>query len=151
MNRSHMPPIDPRIAIWNTLHDGEITVVRQTNDRVEMFVNVPYIRKRIEPLGDSFRISLRGFRSFQLTDAEGQVQSSAIDDLSRDGIEILSTESTAMPVKVATTSGYLVFDFDDLEIFLDAGERVSYETVFKASSDFWAEWEARANAAKDPR
>ncbi|MBI2510583.1 MAG: hypothetical protein HYV96_01275 [Opitutae bacterium] len=144
-----MPPVDPRIAIWNTLHDGEITVVRQTNDRVEMFVNVPYIRERIEPLGDSFRISLRGFRSFQLTDADGKVQSSALVDLSRSGIEIFSTESTAMPVKVATTTGYLIFDFDELEIHLDTGERVSYETVFAASSDFWDEWEARANAAKN--
>jgi hypothetical protein len=140
-----MPSIDPRIAIWNTLHDGEITVVRQIDDRVDMFINVPYIRERIEPLGDSFRISLRGFRSFLMTDADDKIQSSAVTELSRGGIEILSADSTAMPVKVAMTTGYLIFDFNDLEISLDTGERVAYETVRKACSDYWDEWETRAN------
>lgn len=140
-----MPSTDPRFAIWNTLHDGEITVVRQISDRVDMFINVPYIRERIEPLGDSFRISLLGFRSFQMTNADGEIHSSAVTDLSRGGIEILSTDSTSMPVKVATTIGYLIFDFNDLEISLDTGERVAYETVVKACSDYWDEWKIHAN------
>lgn len=46
---------DPRFGIWNALHDGEITIaVREATDVVVMFVSIPYVRRRIEPLGDSF-------------------------------------------------------------------------------------------------
>ncbi|MBI2515946.1 MAG: hypothetical protein HYV95_03430 [Opitutae bacterium] len=115
---------------------------------MEMFVNVPYIRERIAPLGDSFRIRLRGFRSFHLTDKHGRIESTAIADLSRSGIEINSTESKSMPVKVATSMGYVILDFDAIERFLDTGEQVAYETVLKACSEYWDEWETRGSASK---
>lgn len=139
------PSVDPRFAIWNTLHDGEITVVRQKDGDLEMFVNVPYIRERISPLGDSFRILLHGFRSFHLTDRNGQIESTSIADLSHGGVQLNATDSQSMPVKIATSMGYVIFDFDEIELFLDTGERVAYETVLKSCSDYWDEWEARAN------
>jgi hypothetical protein len=137
--------MDARIAIWNTLHDGEITVLGRDGDTLVMFVSIPYIRERILPLGDSFALRLSGFRGFELFDSEGRKKSSDLqDDLARNGIEILSTESETMPVRIATTHGYLMLDFDGLEISLDTGRVVSYEEVLHACSEYWEEWSARA-------
>jgi len=136
--------MDTRVAIWNTLHDGEITVVSQDGDSLIMFVSIPYIRERISPLGDSFTLRLSGFRSFELRDSEGRKKSSDWrEDLANNGIEILSAESETMPVKIATTQGYLVLDFDGIEIALDTGRVVPYEEVLQACSDYWDEWSAR--------
>jgi hypothetical protein len=46
--------MDPRIAIWNILHDGEITAVSEDVGTLTMFVSIPYLRRRLTPLGDSF-------------------------------------------------------------------------------------------------
>jgi hypothetical protein len=137
--------MDARIAIWNTLHDGEITVVAKDCADLVMFVSIPYVRERLKPLGDSFALRLKGFRTFELLDSEGRKKSSDLqEDLARNGIEILSAESETMPVKIATTMGYLVLDFDDIEITLDTGRIVPYEEVLQASTEYWAEWSASA-------
>lgn len=143
--------MDPRIAIWNTLHDGEITVVAKENADVVMFVNIPYIRERMKPLGDSFALRLRGFRSFELLDSEGKKKGADLqEDLARNHIEILSTDSESMPVKISTTHGYVLLDFDALEIALDSGGEVSYEEVLKACTEYWDEWSARIPKKEEP-
>jgi hypothetical protein len=143
--------MDARIAIWNTLHDGEITVVAREGADLVMFVSVPYIRERLKPLGDSFALRLGGFRGFELLDSDGKKRGSDIQvDLARNHIEILSTDSTAMPVKITTTHGYVVLDFDSLEIALDSGAIISYEEVLKACSEYWDEWSARIPKKEEP-
>ena len=141
--------MDPRIAIWNTLHDGEITVVALEGDTLVMFVSIPYIRERLSPLGDSFVLRLSGFRGFVLTDSDGKKKDSDLqEDLAKNGIEILSAKSEVMPVKIATTMGYLILDFDSIEIALDAGRVVAYEEIYQACSDYWEEWSAKAKEAQ---
>jgi hypothetical protein len=54
--------MDTRIAIWNVLHDGEITAISEDGDTLTMFVNIPYLRRRLKPLGDSFILTLAGVR-----------------------------------------------------------------------------------------
>jgi len=88
--------MDPRIEIWNTLHDGEITVVAMEGDSAVIFVSIPYIRERISPLGDSFVLRLAGFRYLELADIGGKKQSSDLADLSKSGIEILSCDSESI-------------------------------------------------------
>jgi hypothetical protein len=137
---------DPRLAAWNALHDGEITVIgREEPDTLIMFVSIPYLRQRISPLGDSFSLRLCGFRSIEFSDFEGKEKTSSLDDIAKNGIEILSTESQAMPVKIATSSGFLTLDFDALEIRLDTGQLVEYEDLYRASEEYWDEWSAKNN------
>ena len=118
-------------------------------DTLVMFVSIPYLRERIAPLGDSFVLRLSGFRHIELADSDGKKKDSELADISKSGIEILSAESEAMPVKISTTSGYLTLDFDRIEIALDTGREVSYEEIDQASSDYWQEWEARSKAQED--
>src|SRR5688500_17259119 len=96
---------DPRVAIWNTLHDGEITVIRREEPgKLVMFVSIPYLRERITPLGDSFCLRLRGFRSIELAEFEGTAKTSDIAEIANAGLEILSTDTEKMPVRVAITT-----------------------------------------------
>lgn len=145
---------DPRYAIWGVLHDGTITVLaREDPDVLIMFVSIPFVRRRISPLGDSFRLRLGGFRSFSFSEDEsdsdrkerekaGFLSSySELKDI--EGQEIIDVLSTTMPVKIRTALGpmgfTLLIDFDSLDIALDSGHPVSYEEVRRAAQDYWDE------------
>jgi len=135
---------DPRIAIWNVLHDGEITALAgEGTETVTLFVSIPYLRRRMEPLGDSFVLTLSGVRQLQFRDFSGSV-SSLTDELQQTAPEILSTVSEQMPITVATTAGELLADFDDIHIACETGESVSYEVVDKISEEYWDEWDTKS-------
>lgn len=140
--------MDHRIAIWNTLHDGEITVVSREDDGTfVMFVNIPYIRSRLDPLGDSFVLKLGGLRGMEFVNYDGE--SIPFDEeLELIQIEILSTNSENMPVSIATTDGFLKLDFETLKIYLDTGQEIPYSDVLDAAEDYWNEWKVKAKKAE---
>lgn len=64
--------MDPKIDIWNVLHDGEITAISDENsDSLTMFVNIPWLRRRIEPIGDSFVLLFEGLKILEYEDTDG--------------------------------------------------------------------------------
>jgi hypothetical protein len=133
----------PQFDIWNLLHDGEITVIaREGPDSLIMFVDIPYLRQRIAPLGDSFRLRLGGFRGIGFSNDIGDSYSE-ITDIAESRLEILSTESEAMPAKIAVAQGTLTIDFDSVDISLDTGQPISYEQISHACEQYWDEWSAR--------
>jgi hypothetical protein len=140
-------PRDPRIEIWNVLHDGEITAVSgEGGNTVTLFVSIPYLRRRVAPLGDSFVLTLSGVRQLEYLDFSG-VRSSLGDELELAAPEILSTDSEQMPITVHTTSGQLLLEFDDVQFALDTGQRVSYETIVRVCGEYWKEWSAKHQKA----
>jgi hypothetical protein len=143
-----MHPEDPRIAIWNTLHDGEITAIAYDGPTLVLFISIPYLRVRLSPLGDSFSLRLSGIKLLEYEAFKGKEKLSDPSAISGMGLEILSTDSKSLPVKVSTTQGYLILDFDELRISLDTGQPVEYETVNRACGEYWDEWEAKAKEVK---
>lgn len=132
---------DPRLDIWNVLHDGEITVVaREAADVLIIFISIPYVRRRIAPLGDSFRLRLDGFRSAGWSNDIGDSYS-GLEDI--EGLEILDILSDTMPAKIQCSQGTLTIDFDSLDISLDSGQAIAYEEVLRAAQDYWDEFAAR--------
>jgi hypothetical protein len=132
---------DPRFDIWDVVHDGEITVVaREESDVIIMFVSIPYVRRRMAPLADSFRLRLGGFRSVNFSNDIGDSYS-GLEDV--EGLEILETLSDTMPVRIQVTEGTLTIDFDSLDISLDSGQPISYEAVWRVAEDYWTEFAAR--------
>ena len=135
---------DPRIDIWNVLHDGEITAVTGENsDTLTMYVTIPYLRLRLEPIGGSFVLKLEGLKHFEFRFFDGTTLSLQ-DELESATIpEILSTESTSMPVTIDTSMGKLVIDFERIQFALDTGQIIKYEAIEKACVDYWTEWKAK--------
>lgn len=135
--------MNTRVAIWNVLHDGEITAVAEDGDTLTMFVSIPYLRRRLKPLGDSFVLSLTGVSRCEFRDFGGAT-GSLRDELEIGTPEILSTESQSMPVTVETTMGQLILDFEDIRFALDTGESVDYSTIERICDEYWTEWKAKS-------
>jgi len=134
------------IQIWNLLHDGDITVHEVNGDQLTLFVCIPWMRKRIKPLGDSFVLKMTGVTKAEFHDYEGNVSTIA-EELDLCVPEILSTESEAMPISVMCTTNTLVLDYQDISFALDSGEPVSYEGIEKACHDYWDEWKKKTEPA----
>jgi hypothetical protein len=133
---------DPRCGVWNAFHDGEITIAeREAPEVIVMFVSIPYVRRRIQPLGDSFRLRLGGFRGLVLDNEIGSTHSD-IEDL--EGLIILECLSDTMPVIIQVASGKLMLDFDSLEICLDNGQAISAEEIYRAYDAYWDEWSKKS-------
>ena len=140
--------MDERIAIWNLLHDGEITVASQTSDALTLFINIPYLRRRFEPIGGSFVLKLNGVTAIRFLNFDGKPE--ALDEQMQSGRpEILSTESEAMPVVINTTMGQLTLDFERVELALDTGSTISFQALDQAAVAYWNEWEEKAGKARD--
>jgi hypothetical protein len=135
--------IDERIAIWNLLHDGEITAVSGADvGELDIFVSIPYLRRRLKPLGDSFVITLSGLTRLEFRDFSGST-GSLRDEIEIGTPAILSTESETMPITIDTTMGQLTMDFQRLSVALDTGQPIAYEAIEKVFDEYWTEWEAK--------
>jgi hypothetical protein len=139
--------MDKRIQIWTMFHDGDITVVSgEGTPSLCIFVSIPYLRRRLFPLGDSFIITLTGvtvceFRNFDET------LSTLTNATEMGQPQILSTDSDSMPIKIDTTMGQLLLDFESISFGLDTGQCIDYEVIKQTSEEYWAEWSAKAPQA----
>jgi hypothetical protein len=143
--------MDKRIQIWNILHDGEITAVSGDDaETLTMFVSIPYLRRRLKPLGDSFVLTLSGLSCVEFHNFDG-TPSSLREELDIGSPEILSTESESMPVSIATTLGQLTLDFQNISFALDTGQNIEYEAIEKVREEYWTVWNAKADQAATER
>lgn len=131
--------MDRRIQIWNILHDDEITAISgEGSDILTMFVSIPYLRRRLDPLGDSFVLTLSGITRLEFHDFDG-TRETLQDQLDIGSPEILSTESDSMPASIATSLGQLTLDFQSISFALDTGQAVEYEAIEKVCEEYWTE------------
>ena len=130
---------DRRIQIWNILHDDEITAISgEGSDILTMFVSIPYLRRRLDPLGDSFVLTLSGITRLEFHDFDG-TRETLQEQLDIGSPEILSTESDSMPASIATSLGQLTLDFQSISFALDTGQAVEYEAIEKVCEEYWTE------------
>jgi hypothetical protein len=140
--------MDRRIRIWNVLHDGEITAVsRDEGDALTIFVSIPYLRRRLAPLGDSFVLTLTGLTRLECQNFDA-TSTTIRDQLEIGTPEILSTESESIPVTIATSMGRLILNFQRVSLALDTGQVIEYAALEKTCEEYWAEWEARAQSPR---
>ena len=130
---------DRRIQIWNILHDDEITAISgEGSDILTMFVSIPYLRRRLDSLGDSFVLTLSGITRLEFHDFDG-TRETLQEQLDIGSPEILSTESDSMPASIATSLGQLTLDFQSISFALDTGQAVEYEAIEKVCEEYWTE------------
>ncbi len=142
--------MDERIEIWNVLHDGEITAISQVSDTLTMFVSIPYLRRRLKPLGDSFVLTLAGVRQVECRDFNGTASSAtSLQEKLDIGIPtIFQTGSESMPITIETALGQLILDFQSIQFALDTGQPVEYGTIKEVCIEYWADWRARTEKAR---
>jgi hypothetical protein len=141
--------MDQRIEIWNILHDGEITAVEEDGTgNVRMFVNIPYLRRRIHPLGDSFVLMLGGVSKMECRNFSESEVNTLREELEIGSPEILKTDSTEMPLKIDTTMGSLLIDFKTIQFRMDTGEEVDFDQIAKVCEQYWTEWKRKADHAR---
>src|SRR4051812_30715220 len=139
--------MDARIEIWNVLHDGDITAISEDGDTLTMVVSIPYLRRRLKPLGDSFVLTLAGVRRAECRGFDGTT-SPLGEELDIGTPEVIKTESESMPVTIETTMGQLILDFQSIRFALDTGQLVEYETIEKVCQEYWTEWQAKAEQTR---
>ena len=103
-----------------------------------MFVSIPYLRRRLDPLGDSFVLTLSGITRLEFHDFDG-TRETLQDQLDIGSPEILSTESDSMPVSIAMSLGQLTLDFQSISFALDTGQAVEYEAIEKVCEEYLTE------------
>ena len=145
--------MDTRIEIWNVLHDGEITAISEDHGVLTMFVSIPYLRRRLKPLGDSFVLTLSGVKQAECRDFSGAASSATSlgEELEIGRLEIIKTQSESMPITIETTMGRLLLDFQSIRFALDTGQLVEYASIQKASEEYWTEWRSNAERARRGR
>ena len=132
------------IDIWNVLHDGDITAIEMGLDcSCTLFVNIPYLRRRISPLGDSFVLVLSGVKQIEFRNFDGTL-STLEDELNVSTPEILRSNSESMPICVETTTGNLLLNYENIAFRLDTGQPIEFEVIEAACRDYWDEWQRRA-------
>jgi hypothetical protein len=137
--------MDKRVAIWNVLHDGEITALAREADTLTMFVSIPYLRRRISPIGDSVVLRLEQVTQVAFASFDGEPESlDEVLDLGR--LDILGTDSTDMPLAIDTSMGRLTLAFAGFELALDTGGRLDFDTLDRAAVEYWNEWEKKGAA-----
>ncbi|GIK52964.1 MAG: hypothetical protein BroJett014_19370 [Planctomycetota bacterium] len=141
--------MDERIDIWNLLHDGEISALSEEGDVLTMFVSIPFIRRRLRPLGDSFVLTLSGVRKAELRDFSGEV-STLREEIETGTPDILESGSKAMPVIIETTMGQLTLDFQGIRFALDTGQPTEFETIQRTCNEYWTELQARSERRRSP-
>jgi hypothetical protein len=139
--------MNEKIQIWNVLHDGEITAVEQDGETLTMFVSIPYLRRRMKPIGDSFVLTLTGLTKEEYRDYDGKAFGLA-EEIETVMLEILSTDSESMPVTVNLTMGHLILDFKGISFALDTGEPVDFQTIEKVATEYWTEWQEKAEQSR---
>ena len=132
------------------MHDGDITAISQEGDILTMFVSIPYLRRRLKPLGDSFVLTLAGVKKAECRDFSGAASSASSlrEELDIGTPEIIKTESESMPVTIETTLGQLILDFQSIRFALDTGQPIEYATIQKVCEEYWTEWQAKAERAR---
>ena len=135
------------IQIWNVLHDGEITAFEREGENLTMFISIPYLRRRMKPLGDSFVLRMSGVTRVEFLNFDGS-PSSLCDELDGGLPEILSTQSEGMPVLISTTAGTMILDFKKISFALDTGGSVTFEAIVKVCEEYWTEWQKKADQAR---
>src|SRR5690349_15351743 len=127
--------MDERFAIWNVLHDGEITAAIHVGNVLELHVNIGYLRRRMEPKGDGFVLKLNGVSQYSFASYSDSTE--LVDPQRPSGPAwILSTESAAMPIVINTTEGDLTLAFVTLELTLDTGAPVTFEAIERTSNSY---------------
>jgi hypothetical protein len=141
--------MNPRADIWNILHDGEIAgIKRDSHQKLQLRINIPYLRNMFPGDGEDILLNLENCTLFQMEIWDEEITTSDHKKIVATETEILSTESDDVPVKIFSTNGTLLLDFESFTISLDSGEQITFEELGDTCDLYWKNWKKETEAKK---
>lgn len=135
-------------AIWNTLHDGSIeSVGGSAPGDVHIRVVIAYLCGKLPTSATHIVVHLRGCRQFEYRPFDGDAVTDLFAIASAD-IEVLSAEEVGGVVSVACVDGFLQLAYDQVDVTLADGQKISQAELEAAADRYWTEWEENARRAK---
>jgi hypothetical protein len=129
--------------IWGIFHDGVLTrLLGSVPGRLNLHVEIEYLRQMFDEPGGSFTIELEGCSKFRYTEHDEQ----PTEDLSK--LNMLEPEvlyiASENPLVLDCAGGTLELEYNSMRVTLPSGSEVSYESLVSASEKYWNEWSKRA-------
>lgn len=131
------------VELWNLLHDGSLTKLSgQVPGRVELTVEIDYLREIFRPAGRGFVVTLTGCTrlEFQPWDAESAVTNFA--ELARLEPELLSADERDDLITVTCVDGVLRLVYSSASVRLDTGRGITLAELESAAQNYWDELES---------
>ena len=136
--------MNQRADIWNILHDGEIAEIKsKSNQHIQLRIYIPYLGNMFPEIGENIWVDLLNYRKFEMKIWDEDITTSDFNKIVSTGTEILSTESTDVPLHVVSTLGDLFIDFESFSLSLDSGKQITFEELEDACSRYWKNWEEK--------
>jgi len=134
--------MNQRADIWNILHDGEIAEInRKSTHHIQLRIYIPYLGNMFPEVGENIWVDLHNTKKFEMKIWDEDITTSDFDKIVSTGTEILSTESTDVPVHVVSTLGDLFIDFESYSLSLDSGKQITFDELVDGCSRYWKNWE----------
>lgn len=128
------------VAPWNLLHDGKVTGIERTGDRVSMSIDIPYLRARFPEPGTAFRIELFECSDVEYTPYDGSAVSS-FDEIVRSKADLVTTKNEDGVVVVWGSRGVLRLRYANLALSFDHGAPLALAALEACAEAYWDEWE----------
>jgi hypothetical protein len=130
--------MNQRADIWNILHDGEIAEIkRDSQQNLQLRIYIPYLGNMFPEVGENIWVDLHNTKKFEMRIWDEDLTTSDFDKIVSTGTEILSTESTDVPLHIVSTRGDLFIDFESFSLSLDSKNKITFDELTDACSRYW--------------
>jgi hypothetical protein len=128
---------------WHLLHDGVLTAIVRTPTLARLTIDIPFVRRRMQPPGDAFVVELHGLESLVWLPYSDRWDEPEIDDLAA----IVAAEPNVADAEFRDANmvvwsglGSLRMVYAGLELALEDGRSVSIAELREAVASYWQEW-----------
>jgi hypothetical protein len=136
-------------AIWNVLHDGNITAVRgAVPGTVQLDVSIDYLRERFPDPGKTIQVILAGCTRFAYRDFDEREFTTDFSAIAAFEPEVLSAELRDGLCVLDCAGGVLELSAADGSVALDSGRAITLQELIDVADAYWTEWSERAKKAR---
>lgn len=141
--------MNPRVEIWNLLHDGGIAGMQgSVPGDVTLRINIPYLGQMFPGNGADILLLLISCTRFKMKIWEDDLLTDDPERIVGSNTEILSTDSDDIPVHIVTTQGEIDVEFQTFTLTLDDGQPVTFEQLCDACERYWTRWEEESKVKR---
>ena len=122
---------------WNVFHDGYlIDITGKVPGKISLKIKIEYIRKKFKPEGKSFILVLKNCSLLYFL-KDGKTIKNPKEILESEPIISSTSIINDGQLKIKCVAGSIYLDYDELEIFLDNGNKITQNEIEDACYEYW--------------